>query len=464
MTSSDGANTSSGTEAPHPSSWQSKRSSAISLVTSQAMVLSTHITVEMNETGVGCSNSQALMNLIKGTAGTGILSLPYSFKNVGLWGGLGMFVLVAVITVHCMVILVSSCEILEKRSGKSIMTYVDAVEMSIQYGPMSLRKSAVIVKHITSISINIMQCSFCCVYIVWVSVNLKEIIDNHSSFSPSVRVYEAAVFIILIPYIMIQSLKTLALFSAFANMVYLVGLIIIFQYIVQDLPDSRSRPTFGSWDKIPLFFGTAMFAFESICLTIPIRSKMQNMYDFGGWNGLLSLGMVIITAIYSAIGFYGYLRFGADTATTITLNLPQKNWLYVSVTILFIVAMIISVGVQFYVPITIIWPAIEKHMDLNKSSKFRTIVHVLTRVALLVLIVIVSLGVPHIDLLMSLIGSFFGSFLSLIIPALIEILTLKEDKMLTVLIVVKNVGIIFFGILILIFGTYQSMEDIIKTF
>ena len=31
------------------------------------------------------SNFQALMNLIKGTIGTGILSLPYAFKESGLW-------------------------------------------------------------------------------------------------------------------------------------------------------------------------------------------------------------------------------------------------------------------------------------------------------------------------------------------------------------------------------------------
>lgn len=52
---------------------------------------------------------------------------------------------------------------------------------------------------------------------------------------------------------------------------------------------------------------------------------MQNVSDFGGWSGVLSLAMVIVTAMYTAVGFYGYLKFGEDSAAAITLNLPVKQ-------------------------------------------------------------------------------------------------------------------------------------------
>ncbi|XP_055894769.1 proton-coupled amino acid transporter 2-like isoform X1 [Biomphalaria glabrata] len=445
---------------------QDRGHSASKLIKSQTMVLSTHTTVEVPTSGpcTRCSNSQALMNLLKGTAGTGILSLPTAFKNVGLWAGLALFLIVGMLTVHCMLMLNSCCHLLEKRSSKSILTYVDAVELNFQYGPKSLQKSAAIMKTITSVSISIMQCSFCCVYIVWVAVNVKEILDNYWSNSQSLRVYEVAVFLILLPYIMVKSLNTLAFFSTVANLAYLIGLIIIFQSLFQGLPDSSERPAFSSWSTLPLFFGTSMFAFESICLTISVRSKLININDYGGWNGLLSLAMTIIIALYSCMGFYGYLKFGEDTATTITLNLPQNNWLYTSVTILFVVAMILSVGIQFYVPISIIWPAVKKQMTSDQIEKFGRVAQCFTRAVLLTLIFAVSVLVPHLDSLMVFIGSFFGSVLSLILPALMELMTLSVEGQLTVTTTIKDAAIIIFGMLILIFGTVESLKNIITTF
>lgn len=48
--------------------------------------------------------------------------------------------------------------------------------------------------------------------------------------------------------------------------------------------------------------------------------------DFGGWTGVLNLGMVITTVLYTAVGFYGNLRFGDAVEGSITLNLPVKDW------------------------------------------------------------------------------------------------------------------------------------------
>lgn len=53
---------------------------------------------------------------------------------------------------------------------------------------------------------------------------------------------------------------------------------------------------------------------------------MRQQEDFGGWSGVLNLGMVITTAVYAATGFYGFLKFGDDVAATVTLNLPRDQW------------------------------------------------------------------------------------------------------------------------------------------
>jgi len=49
---------------------------------------------------------------------------------------------------------------------------------------------------------------------------------------------------------------------------------------------------------------------------------MRNPAAFGGWFGVIDLAMTVAMALYAAVGFYGYLKFGDDVQGSITLNLP----------------------------------------------------------------------------------------------------------------------------------------------
>lgn len=75
--------------------------------------------------------------------------------------------------------------------------------------------------------------------------------------------------IILLPILctsLIRNLKYLAPFSTIANIFMLMGLIITVYYTSQDLPSFSERNYFANPSQLPLFFGTAVFAFEGIGL------------------------------------------------------------------------------------------------------------------------------------------------------------------------------------------------------
>lgn len=104
----------------------------------------------------------------------------------------------------------------------------------------------------------------CCVYIVFISSNVKEVVDYYSESDRDVRLYMAVLLPLLIIFSLVRNLKYLAPFSMIANVLIATGMGITFYYIFSDLPSISNLPNFSSWSQLPLFFGTAIFALEGI--------------------------------------------------------------------------------------------------------------------------------------------------------------------------------------------------------
>lgn len=121
------------------------------------------------------------------------------------------------------------------------------------------------------------QLGFCCVYFVFVAQNLKHVIDPYVGITWPLQSYMALLLIPMILLTYVRNLKWLAPFSMIANIFMAVGLGIIFYYVFRDPLPSIHRPNFSSgfasWKQLPLYFGTAIYAFEGIGMV-----KYQNYY------------------------------------------------------------------------------------------------------------------------------------------------------------------------------------------
>lgn len=70
---------------------------------------------------------------------------------------------------------------------------------------------------------------------------------------------------LLIAVNLIRNLKYLAPFSMVANILMGIGMVITFFYVFRDgLPAVGDRPSFASFETLPIFFGTAIFALEGV--------------------------------------------------------------------------------------------------------------------------------------------------------------------------------------------------------
>lgn len=70
------------------------------------------------------------------------------------------------------------------------------------------------------------------------------------------------------------------------------GIAITFHYMLHNLPHTSTRKGFASWSQLPLYFGTAIYAFEGIGVVLPLENNMKTPQAFGGLTGVLNTGMV----------------------------------------------------------------------------------------------------------------------------------------------------------------------------
>jgi len=101
--------------------------------------------------------------------------------------------------------------------------------------------------------------------------------------------YRWYILFLLVPMILVcfvRNLRYLSPFSILATLAQSVGLALVYYYIFREpLPDSGLLPWVASWDRLPLFFGTAIFAIEGICVVS--KRGRQCRYQSAFWHALL---------------------------------------------------------------------------------------------------------------------------------------------------------------------------------
>ncbi|KAL3274753.1 hypothetical protein HHI36_019540 [Cryptolaemus montrouzieri] len=406
------------------------------------------------------SDLDTLIHLLKGSLGSGILSMPLAFSHAGLGMGLACTILIGVICTYCVHILVKSAHTLYKRNRVPALGFAELAHASFLAGPPSFHPWAQFAKAMINFFLVIDLLGCCCVYIGFVSKNVKQVMDFYTHTDYDVRIYMAALLPILIAVNLIRNLKYLSPFSMLANILIGTGMGITFYYISQDLPSVQSVPQFVEIHELPMFFGTAIFALEGIGVVMPLENNMKNPAHFIGCPGVLNFGMAFVVILYSVTGFLGFLKYGKGVESSITLSLPKDEPLAQSVKLMIAVAIFFTYSLQFYVPMQIIW----KNVKTKFTSRPNLSEYVI-RISLIILTVVLAIVIPNLSGFISLVGAVCLSMLGLIFPAIIESVTIYEEpgfgkyswKL------YKNIFLIIFGLIGFITGTYVSIIEILES-
>lgn len=281
----------------------------------------------------GTSNLETLMHIIKANIGTGVLAMPIAFKNGGLILSSVSIWIMAVICVHCMHILLNCFKFITKNVNEneinikfSEMGYDDVAEISLKLKFMQSKKPTYF-RVMVSIFLIISQLGFCCVYYVFIPTNIKQVIDfYHPNNHFSIEILMCILLVPLILFCFIKDLKILAPFSTLANTFMIVGMIVIlFEVVTGEQTPFSELKMISPLQNLSVFYSSAIYAFEGISLVLPVYSKMQTQEYFSPLTGILNTGMSLVAIMYFSLGFFGYIKYGPNCASSITLNLAVKN-------------------------------------------------------------------------------------------------------------------------------------------
>lgn len=295
--------------------------------------------------------------------------MPDAFRNAGLYVGLFGTLMMGAVCTHCMHILVRCAHELSRRMQVPSLSFSEVCHGAFATGPPGLRRYAPLARQLINVFLCITQLGFCCVYFVFVAVNLHKVVAHYTDAVDK----HVILVLMLLPMIglnLLRNLKYLTPVSLFASVLTLAGLVVTFYYLLQNLPRTDTVDGFSTWAQLPLYFGTAIYAFEGIGVVLPLENNMRTPQDFGGLTGVLNTGMVIVACLYTAIGFFGYLKYGDAVHGSITLNFPSDDILAQSVQLMMALAIFLSYGLQFYVPVNIMGPWVQSFFVTDQSKMY----------------------------------------------------------------------------------------------
>ncbi|TYJ16960.1 hypothetical protein E1A91_A09G017600v1 [Gossypium mustelinum] len=386
------------------------------------------------------SFSKTCFNGLNALTGIGILSTPYALASGG-WISLILLFTIATATFYSG-LLIQRC----MDWDPNIKTYPD-----IGYQAFG-RKGKVIVSVLMHMELYLVATGF----LILEGDNLQNLLPNVEYFEfGGLTIGGKQGFIIIVALIILPTvwLDNLSLLSYISATGVLASLFIIGSVLwigVFDGIGFQQRGEFINWDGIPTAVSLFAFCYCAHPVFPTLYSSMHKRHQF---SNVLIVCFVLGTLCYASMAILGYLMFGSEVQSQITLNLPTNK---LSSRIAIYTTLVNPIS-KYALMVTPIINATEAWFPYHFNKRlFRHIVGT----SVVMSTVLVALAVPFFGSLMSLVGAFLSINASVTLPCLCYLKISGSYQKFNGEMV--GIGLVIVtGIFVVIFGTYVSLIDII---
>ncbi|PSS33690.1 Vacuolar amino acid transporter like [Actinidia chinensis var. chinensis] len=285
--------------------------------------------------------------------------------------------------------------------------------------------------------------------------NLQDLLPNMGFEVAGLRIGGKEMFVVIIglvvlPTVWLNNMSVLSYVSASGVLASVVILGSVFFAGKYEGIGFRQKGTLLNWDGIPTAVSLYAFCYCAHPVFPTLYTSMGNRKQF---SKVLLFCFVFSTITYASMAVFGYLMFGSEVDSEITLNLPSGK---ISSKVAICTTLVNPIA-KYALMVTPIVNTIENRFRSYYREKPLSF---LIRTTLVISSVIVALAIPFFGSLMSLVGAFLSVTASILLPCLCYLKISGTYRRLGFEVMILG-SIVLVGIGILLVGTYTSLVQII---
>ncbi|KAK8592880.1 hypothetical protein V6N13_043496 [Hibiscus sabdariffa] len=390
---------------------------------------------------ISATNSffKTCFNGLNALSGVGILSTPYALASGGWLSLIPLFAIAS--ATFFSGLLIQRC----MDSDSNIRTYPDIGKLA--FG----NKGRVIVSIFMYTELYLVATGF----LILEGDNLHNLFPDMEFEVAGLTIGGKPGFIIIVglvilPTVWLDNLSLLSYVSAsgvLASGTILVSIIWIGAF---DEIGFQQKGTFVNWDGMLTAISLYAFCYCAHPVFPTLYTSMKKKHQF---SNVLVVCFILCTVTYASMAIFGYMMFGSQLQSQVTLNLPTHK---LSSKVAIYTTLVNPIA-KYALMVTPIINAIKNRFPCHYSPRFLAI---FVGTNLLISTVLVALAVPFFGSLMSLVGAFLSITASVILPCLCYLKISGAYRRLNG----ELIGIclvIIVGVCLVVSGTYTAVLDII---
>ncbi|CAL9771979.1 unnamed protein product [Musa acuminata subsp. burmannicoides] len=384
----------------------------------------------------GATFVRTCFNGLNALSGVGIVSIPYALSSGGWLSLVVLFVLAAICCYTGL--LLQRC----MQRSPNIKTYPDIGEFAFGHkGRVAVSVFMYLELYLVSIGFLILQ-----------GDNLENLFPGASIRIGMLNIAAKQLFVILVALVVLpttwmRSMGLLAYVSAGGVLVSVIMVCSVLSAATVEV-GFHERGRLVNLSGLPTALGLYAFCY---CGHAVFPTLCTSMKDSTKFSKVLIVCFVLCTINYGSMAIIGYLMYGDNLKSQVTLNLPIGN---ISSKIA-IYTTVVNPLTKYALMVTPIANAIEERLaEYHKSLK-----PCLTRTLLMLSMVTVALAIPFFGYLIAFIGSLLGVVVSILLPCLCY-LKIFKPHCIHVVELVTIFCILMMGCVMAVTGTYTSLREI----
>ncbi|XP_062225830.1 amino acid transporter AVT1I-like [Phragmites australis] len=381
-------------------------------------------------------------NGLNALSGVGLLSIPYALSEGG-WLSLALLLVVAAVCFYTGLLL-QRC----MSASPAVRGYPDIGALAFGRNGR-LAASVFLYAELYLVAIG---------FLILEGDNLDKLFPGTSLSLGGLVVSGKQLFVVLVaavilPTTWLRSLGVLAYVSASGVLASIVVVFCVLWAAVVDGIGFQGKGRVLNVSGLPTALGLYTFCYCGHAIFPTVCNSMKEKKKF---SRVLVICFVACTLNYGSMAILGYLMYGDDVKSQVTLNLPEGK---IS-SKLAIYTTLINPFSKYALMVTPLAIAVEER--LLPAGNQRS-VSILTRTLIVLSTVIIALAVPFFGHLMALVGSLLSVMASMLLPCIfyLKIFGVAHCGKAEVALIAT---IIVLGSLVAATGTYSSLKRIVQEF